>query len=126
MIFTLPKKRDGIPSNEVSPGDERLLPPPTIVNHLPINIFLPSLIPWPRKQYGHTSVATSNPVIGISGEINQDLLPTNNMVFPTYLIIQDVFIIFTKEFHRPSIKCVGMKPVLTTKGLVKIKKDNGE
>ena len=113
------KKRAGIPSD-----DERLLPSPTIMDNLPINIFLPSLIPWTRKQYGHTSVATSNPVIGIPGEINQDLLPTNNMVFPTYLIIQDVFIILTEQFHRPRIKSVGMKPILTTKGFVEIKKDD--
>jgi hypothetical protein len=91
------KKRGlGIPPNEVRPDDERLFPTPTIMNNLPINIFLPSFIPRSGKQYGQTSITVRYPVIRIPGKINKNLFPTNNMIFTTNLIIQDVFVILSK------------------------------
>jgi len=96
------------------------------MDYLAINKFLPGSIPSSREQHGHTSITVRYTMIGIPGEINQYLFPTNNMIFPTYLIIQDVLIILTKEFHRPSVKSVGVKPILTTNRFVKIKKDDGE
>jgi hypothetical protein len=112
------------PSETSSGGETPSFPPPTIMNYLPINIFLPSSFPRTREQYGHTSGTIRYSVIGIPGEVYQHLFPTNNMIFPTNLVIQDMLIILTKEFHRPCIKSVGMKSILTTKGFMKIKEDD--
>ena len=111
---------------ESGSGETSIIPSPTVVNNLTIHIFLPSFIPTSRKQYRHTSITIRYPVIRIAGEIHKSFFTSNNMVFATNLIIQDVFVILTKQFHRPRVKSVGMKPILTTKRFMKIKEDDGE